>query len=431
MPIKYVDSEDKAQRAQANLRELDNVKSFKGQSYNRETVVIGLSQPQKVSKDVDRANRFVKAAELGDIETVKSFITNKKCDINCIVSNVSALITSAANGNFSVVKFLIENGSDINLQNRNGINALIAASCGGHLSIVSLLVRKNCSLDAQSFDGNTALMDACNKGHIPVAVALVTAGCNTKLVNKKGKNAMDILKNKHPSLVVKFKESLDGKKSPVESPEIAGKRKLTDQNITKKSPEIIESSEKNKAQKTGDAMHPSSPPLWSSDDDDDVRNKSISNPRDKPQRAKSQPVTAVTPGPEILNISSADESFIRAVEAGDFVTIKNDLSARASLINCKDRDGMTPLSWASIKGLKNIVEFLLTFDDCDVDNQDRFGTTALILACCAGHIDVAIKLLQSSCDQTIKDVKGKTAFDYLRNYHPEKCAVFLDAVKQV
>ncbi len=428
MPVKYVDNEDKALRAQANLRELDNVKSFKGQSYNKETVVIGLSQQQKESKHVDRANRFVKAAELGDIETIKSFITKKKCDINCIVSNVSALITSAANGNFSIVKYLIENGSDINLQNRNGINALIAASCGGHLSIVSLLVRKNCFLDAQSFDGNTALMDACNKGHIPIAVALVTAGCNTKLVNKKGKNAMDILKNKHPSLVVKFKESLDGKKPPVESPEITGKRKLTDQNMTKKLPEIIESSEKNKAQKTSD---PSSPPLWSSDDDSDDRNISISNPRDKPQPAKPQPVTAVTPGPEILNISSADESFIRAAMAGDFVTIKNDLSARAVLINCKDRDGMTALAWAAMKGFKNIVELLLTFDDCDVDSQDRYGTTALILACCSGHIDIAIKLLQSACDQTIKDVKGKTAFDYLSTLHPDKCAIFRDAVRQV
>ena len=79
--------EDKALRAQANLRELDNVKSFKGQSYGKkESVVIGLSSQNKVQdKQVDAEKQFVKAAETGDIDVIKKAIERKRCDINCMV----------------------------------------------------------------------------------------------------------------------------------------------------------------------------------------------------------------------------------------------------------------------------------------------------------------------------------------------------------
>ena len=79
--------EDKALRAQANLRELDNVKSFKGQSYGKkEPVVIGLSSQSKVQdKQVDFEKQFVKAAENGDVYVIKKTIERKRCDINCMV----------------------------------------------------------------------------------------------------------------------------------------------------------------------------------------------------------------------------------------------------------------------------------------------------------------------------------------------------------
>ena len=81
------DVEDKALRAQANLRELDNVQSFAGQCYGKkELVVIGLSSQNKLQdKEVEIEKEFVKAAETGDISTINKFIAKNRCNINCMV----------------------------------------------------------------------------------------------------------------------------------------------------------------------------------------------------------------------------------------------------------------------------------------------------------------------------------------------------------
>ena len=46
---------------------------------------------------------------------------------------------ASANGNEEAVKFLLERGADVNLQNKNRNTALHWASVTGHLSIVKLL----------------------------------------------------------------------------------------------------------------------------------------------------------------------------------------------------------------------------------------------------------------------------------------------------
>ena len=301
---------------------------------------------------------------------------------------MSALITASANGQSAIVKVLLENKCDINLQNRNGINALIAASFGGHLNIVHLLISKKCDLDGQSFDGNSALMDACQKGHIDIAVALTNAGCNANLVNKKGKTAMEILINRHPSLVADFYDALDASNNDVKastaSKSVKRKVEKTSNQTKKRESEEIQSI-------IPGEMRPSHP-------DEDEEN--ISHKHKKVQEVKS-----VSPGPEIVNVSDEASSFIMATVSGDFNKVKNDLKAYPALINCKDRDGMTALAWASMKGHMDIVQLLLTYEDCQLDCQDRFGTTGLILACCSGNIDIAIKLLQCACDHTITDGK--------------------------
>lgn len=344
---------------------------------------------------------------------------------------MTALIAASANGQFFVVKALLENKScDINLQNRNGVNALIAASCGGHLSIVNLLVNKKCDLDGQSFDGNSALMDAFQKGHIAIAVALTNAGCNANLVNKKGRTAMEILINRHPSLVASFHDALDAsehgvnasaasksekrKIEMISNPTETVKRKIV--MTSNPTPTSVSDGERPRAYTTyGPSVH-------RYDCDEDEENVSHKN-------KKVKEVISVSPGPVIVNISDKASSFIAATRSGDFNQVKNALKANPDLINCTDRDGMTALVWASMKNYMDIVELLLTYEDCQLDHQDRFGTTGLILACCSGHIEIAVKLLRHACDHTVRDGKGKSAYDYLRSYHPTKCTSFLDALK--
>ncbi len=325
---------------------------------------------------------------------------------------MSALITATVNGRLAIVKVLLENKCDINLQNRNGINALIAASFGGHLNIVNLLISKKCDLDRQSFDGNSALMDACQKGHIGIAVALTKAGCNANLVNKKGKTAMEILVSRHPTLVAKFYDLLDGSNDNATA-------STASKPVKRKVEETSNQTKKKESREKRPIIHVEMRPSPPDEDGENISQK----------HKKIQEVKSVSPGPEIVHVSDETSSFITATMSGDFNKVKNDLKANPALINCKDRDGMTALAWASMKGHMDIVQLLLTYENCQLDCQDRFGTTGLILACCSGNIDIAIKLLQCACDHTITDGKGKSAYDYLCNLYPSKCTSFEDALK--
>ncbi|PCI09756.1 MAG: hypothetical protein COB73_04925, partial [Flavobacteriaceae bacterium] len=50
------------------------------------------------------------------------------------------LIRASIDGDLEIVKFLVEQGANINYQNNYGWTALISASRNGHLEIVKFLV---------------------------------------------------------------------------------------------------------------------------------------------------------------------------------------------------------------------------------------------------------------------------------------------------
>ena len=101
------------------------------------------------------------------------------------------------NKSMRVIKLLVSNGADVNMQSDLGETPLIAAASLGYLDVVKYLVGEGNNFDkaevnAQSNNqyGVTALMQAAQEGHLDVVKYLVGEGNNFEKaeVNKQDKN---------------------------------------------------------------------------------------------------------------------------------------------------------------------------------------------------------------------------------------------------
>lgn len=66
------------------------------------------------------------------------------------------LLEAAAHGNLTEVKNLLENGTDVDLVDKNGITALMIASAEGYKDIVELLLIQGAEINTRNNNGETA-----------------------------------------------------------------------------------------------------------------------------------------------------------------------------------------------------------------------------------------------------------------------------------
>ena len=90
--------------------------------------------------------------------------------------NDKELIKVSMYGELEKVKELIENGVDVNIQDNDGETALMTASTRGHLDIVKYLVKQGANINLKDNDGNTAYLNALDNMHIEIAKCLVQQG---------------------------------------------------------------------------------------------------------------------------------------------------------------------------------------------------------------------------------------------------------------
>ena len=120
------------------------------------------------------------------------------------------LIIAAEYGNKDIVECLIENGIDVNQQNKNGSTALMWASRNGLKEIVQLLLKNECiKVNQQNNDGRTALMLASFAGHKEIIdILLKHKDIQTTQQDEKGFSALRWAIEKDHKEIAKI---LDGK----------------------------------------------------------------------------------------------------------------------------------------------------------------------------------------------------------------------------
>lgn len=73
-----------------------------------------------------------------------------------------------------VAEFLLEQGADVNAQDKGGLIPLHNASSYGHLDLAALLIKHNTTVNATDNWGFTPLHEAAQKGRTQLSALLVS-----------------------------------------------------------------------------------------------------------------------------------------------------------------------------------------------------------------------------------------------------------------
>jgi ankyrin repeat protein len=110
----------------------------------------------------------------------------------CLSAMLMALSLSwaAGKGHLLVVRMLLDNKAQVDIQDAQGQMALTRAAGSGCLEIVELLLKCKARINNQDSTGASALSWAATRGHLEVVEALLEANANPWICDSKGRTPL-------------------------------------------------------------------------------------------------------------------------------------------------------------------------------------------------------------------------------------------------
>lgn len=135
--------------------------------------------------------------EQNDIENFEKAILMNKNQLNTLNQFGETLLMSSVYSKGKFSKILIRNGIDLEIKNQNGDTALLlnCQICWTRQNIIKYLIKNNANVNVQNNFGYTPLMYAIENNCIDVVSMLLKYGAKTNLKNKKNKTVFDIDSN--------------------------------------------------------------------------------------------------------------------------------------------------------------------------------------------------------------------------------------------
>ena len=175
-------------------------------------------------------DKLFDAIFIKDVQSVK-FCVENGAEINVKGSHVKTfpLHSAVSSGNLAIVKILLQNGANVNIQNRTGKSPLSLAAAGNRLDLVKLLVQNGAQIDLKD-----------NQNQTPLDLALINSH-DTIVYYLKNPNMTELEE------MTKIAEEKARKKAEENAKQNA--KKKAEEEATKKAEENAKQNAKKKAEK--------------------------------------------------------------------------------------------------------------------------------------------------------------------------------------
>ncbi len=326
-------------------------------------------------------------------------------DIPCY-NEATALIAAAMHGHTRCVEILLNYNANINLQdNKKQTALLLAVSSHGKTDIVELLCRRDAAVDIHNIDGATALLAAAEKGFTKCVEILLKYQANINFHAKNKQTAMYLASlNGHVDTL----ELLCSQGAAVDIADLKGATALiiSAQKGHKKCTEILLN---HKAMKNWQDEHKNTALHWAS----------WSGHVGTVDLLCAQGAIV-----DIPNIQGATP-LLTAAQYGNSNCLEVLLNYNATL-NWKDTINQTALLWASFNGPEDIVK-MLGKHGAELNTPNNKGVTALMAASGNGHIKCVEILVRNGANINWKSNIKQSAFFYESQHgNAEQSRVHID-----
>jgi ankyrin repeat protein len=300
--------------------------------------------------------------------------------------NLTALTIASEKGHLDIVKYLVKNGADLNKEGKYGYSALMFAT-EGHLEIIKYLVKNGADINKEDKNGYSALIFASAEGRLEIVKYLVENGAD---LNKEGKDGLSALiiasQNGHLDIVKYLVENganiNKGNKNGYSALMIASRENYLDivKYLVKNGADI------NKQEKDGY----SALMIASLNNYLDIVKYLVKNGADINKQEKN--------GYSALIIASKN---------GYFSIVKH-LVENGADINKEAKNRFSALIIASQNAHLNIVKYLVE-NGADINKEEKNGVSALIIASQNGHLDIVKYLVKNGADINKEAKNGYSA----------------------